>query len=156
MGRIYRVAFENVAVAAAQDMISVYGAAGKMLRILHRWVGATNTTIPNAQMLAIRERFLPATVTAGSGGGGGTVVKVDQGDAAASFTARINDTVKATTSGTAQVLFETGVHIFNGYDDETDSPYPVGPSEAYVFELLSTVNGPVNLSGGVTVEEIGG
>lgn len=156
MGRIYRVTFEQVAVSAAQDLFEIKGAAGKMLRILHRWVGSTDTTLPTAQMLALRERFLPATVTDGSGGSTPTPQKTDPGDAAASFTALANNTTKATTNGTAVILWESGVHIYNGYDDTLEAPYPIGPSEAYVMELLSTVTGTVHLSGGVEVEEIGG
>lgn len=158
MGRIYRVTFEQVSVSAAQDLIFIPGATGKMIRILHRWVGSTDTTIAAAQMLSLRERFLPATVSVGSGGTTGiTPTKTDPGDATSSVsTAATNNTSKATTSGTPLVLWENGVHIFNGYDGDLDAPYPIGPSEAYVFELLSSVSGTVHLSGGVEIEEIGG
>jgi hypothetical protein len=158
MGRIYRVTFDNVSVAAPQDLVFIPGAAGKMVRILHRWVGSTDTNIATAQMLQLRERFLPTTVTPGSGGTTGiTPSKTDPGDAVCSIaTAATNNTSKATTSGTAVVLWTDGVHVFNGYDDTLDAPYPIGPSEAYVFELESTVSGTVHLSGGVEFEEIGG
>ncbi len=158
MGRIYRVTFDNVAVTAAQDLIFIPGATGKMYRVLHRWVGVTDTTIVTAQSLQLRERFLPATVTPGTSGTTGiTPSKTDPGDAACSIsTAGTNNTGKATTSGSAVVLWTSGVHIWNGYDDELDSPYPIGPSEAYVFELESTVSGTVHMSGGVEFEEIGG
>jgi hypothetical protein len=156
MSRIYSVTFENVAVSAAQDLLQIKGASGKMLRILRRWVGATDTTIPTAQMLRLRERFLPATVTDGSGGSTPSPIKHDNGDAAASFTALANSTTQATTNGTAAVLYTAGVHIFNGFDDIHDDPPLVGPSQSYVFELLSTVTGTVHLSGGVEVEELGG
>lgn len=156
MGRIYNVTFDNVAVSAAQDLVQIKGAAGKMVRILHRWVGATDTIIPTAQMVQLRERLLPATVSDGSGGSTPTPQKTDLGDSASSFTALANNTSKATTSGTAVQLWTAGAHIYNGYDDTLDAPYPVGPSESYVFELESTLSGTVHLSGGVTVEEIGG
>jgi hypothetical protein len=158
MGRIYRVTFDNVSVSAAQDLVFIPGATGKMIRILHRWVGSTDGNIPTAQMLQLRERFLPATVSLGSGGTTGiTPSKTDPGDSACSVTtAATNNTSKATTNGTAVQLFATGVHIFNGYDDDIDAPYPIGPSEAYVFELESAVSGTVHLSGGVEFEEIGG
>lgn len=158
MARVYRVTFENIAVSAAQDLVFVPGATGKMIRILRRWVGATNTTLVTAQSIQLRERFLPATVTAGTAGTTGiTPSKTDPGDAACSVsTAGTNNTGKATTSSTAVILYETGVHLFNGFEEEWLRPPPVGPSEAYVFELLSTVSGTVNLSGGVEFEEIGG
>lgn len=155
MSRIYSVTFENVSVSAAQDLLQIKGASNKVLRILRRWVGATNTTIPTGQMLRLRERFLPATVTDGSGGSTPTPVKHDQGDAAASFTALANSTTQASTNGSAVILYATGCHIFNGFDDIHDDPPTITPGTSYVFELLSTVTGTVNLSGGVEVEELG-
>ncbi len=156
MPRNYRVLFEAVTVTAPQDLIQISGVAGKLVRPIRAWVKATNTTLPTAQMLETRCRFLPATVTNGSGGTTPTISKVDQGDAAASFTALANNTTKATTSGTAVVLDEGGDHIYAGYDNTFVSRAPIGNSEAFVFELLSTVTGTVNLSGGIEVEEIGG
>lgn len=156
MPRRYKVMFEAVTVSAAQDMIQITGAAGKIVRVLRAWVANTDTTLATAQMLQLRQRFLPATVTAGSGGSTPTISKTDPGDAAASFTALANNTTKATTSGTAILQDEDACHIYSGYDKALLSPCIVGPSEAYVFELLSTVSGTVHLSGGVEVEEIGG
>jgi hypothetical protein len=156
MPRVYKIMFEDVAVSAAQDLVQVKGAAGKIARVVRAWVGATDTTAPTAQQLKIRCRFLPATVTDGSGGTTPTVSKVDPGDAAASITALANNTTKATTSGTAIVLDQAGVHIFSGYDMPFLNRPPIGPSESFVFELLSTVSGTVHLSGGVEVEEMGG
>ena len=155
MSRIYTVSFENVLVSAAQDLIQIKGASNKILRILRRWVNATDTTIPTGQMLRLRERILPATVTDGSGGTTPTPVKHDQGDAAATFTSLANSTTQASSSGTAVVIYATGCHIFNGFDDIHDEPPTVIPTSSYVFELLSTVTGTVHLSGGVEVEEIG-
>lgn len=156
MARIYRIMFEDVAVAAAQDLIQITGAAGKIVRIKHWWWGATNTTAPTNQQIKTRCRFLPATVTNGSGGTTPTISKNDPGDATASLTALVNNTTKATTSGTAIVLDEGGDNIFSGRDIITPNPPVIGPSEAFVFELLSTPTGTVNMSGGVEVEEIGG
>lgn len=156
MPRIYRLGFENVAVTAAQDLVQITGASGKIVRPIRRFVGATDTTIPTSQMLQIRERFLPATVTNGSGGTTPTIYRNDPGDAAASLTALANNTTKATTNGTAIILNEVSAHIFNGFYDDFLNPPVIGPSEAYVFELLSTVSGTVHLSGWVEVEEWGG
>jgi hypothetical protein len=158
MARIYRQSFEGVLVSAAQDLIFIPGStAGKLVKILRRAVGATDTTIPTSQMLQLRERFLPATVTAGTGGTtGATPVKNDPGDATCGITtAGTNNTTKATTSGTAVILWENGVHIFNGFDDPVLNPYPIANGEAYVFELLSVVSGTVHLSGYVEFSEEG-
>lgn len=156
MARAYTVTFENVLVAAVQDLVQINGAAGKLVRIKRIWIGATDTTPPVAQMLSLRARFLPATVANGSGGTAPTPQRFDPGDAAASATALANNTTKATTTGTAAILEENGAHVYTGYDYTFPQAPVIGPSEAFVFELLSTVSGTVNLSGGVTFEEAGG
>jgi len=156
MARQYKVMFEGVLIAAPQDLIQITGAAGKVVRILQVWLGCTDTTLAAGQALQTRCRYLPVTVTAGSGGTTPTISKTDPGDAAASFTALANNTTKATTSGTAIVWDEDGNHLYGGQRTAFNERPPIGPSEAFVFELLSTVTGTVHLSGGVLVEEIGG
>jgi hypothetical protein len=158
MGRIYTITTENVAVSAAQDLVQVIGAAGKIGKLRRVSVGATDTTLPTAQMMDLRCRFLPATVTNGSGGTSPTPQKVDPGDAAASITAKANSTTPATTGGTAALLQGWGVHIYAGLDytfPQASQP-TVGPSESVTFELLSTLSGTVHLTTTVEVEEIGG
>ena len=158
MGRRYSVSTEAVAVSAAQDLLQIKGATGKILRIRSISVGATDTTEPTAQQLELRCRFLPATVTDGSGGTTPTPRPYDAGDSAASFTAKANNTTPATSSGTVAILEEWGVHIANGLIwvfPDAETPI-VGPSESFTFELLSTVTGTVHLSTKATVEELGG
>lgn len=158
MGRRYVVNFGDAGgfnTTVPLDLIQITGAAGKIVLVLKRWVSSTDTSIATTQMLQLRERFLPANVTPGNGSSV-TPAKVDQGDAAASFTALVCSSSKATTSGTAVVLNEDGCHVFNGFREIVDEPWPIGPSEAYVFELLSTVTQPVHLCGGALLEEIGG
>ncbi len=158
MPRSYTVVFDNVTVTAAQDLFQIKGAAGKILKIKRCWVGPTNTTLVTAQSLRTRCRFLPATVTDGSGGSTPTPQKVDPGDAAASFTALANNTTQASSSGTAVVIATSGDHIYAGnrYDFRQGAEPTVGPSESFTFELLSTVSGTVALSGTIEVEEHGG
>lgn len=160
MGRIYRVQFENVSVSAPQDLVQITGAAGKLMKIRRAKWGATNTTAPTNQQISTRCRLLPSTVTVGSGGTTGiTPSKNDPGDAAcSSSTCATNNTAKATTNGTATILEEDGSNVYAGYDHawpEKSQPV-VGPSQAFVFELLSTPTGTVNMSGLVEIEEIGG
>lgn len=156
--RIYTVSSTNVSVSAAQDLCQVIGAAGKTVRIRRLFVGATNTTLVTAQALSLRCRYLPVTVSNGSGGSSPSFLPVDPGDAAASVTAKANNTTPATTNGTAVILENWGVHIFAGLDFTfpADGRPVIGPSESFVFELLSTVVGTVNLSMTVEVEETGG
>jgi hypothetical protein len=156
MPRTYAVTFEEVACSAAQDLIQINGASGKMLRILRQFVSMTDTSPPTNQQFALRSRYLPATVTNGSGGSSPTPQPFDPGDAAASFTAKANSTSKATTNGTASILEENGCNSFAGYDYMFSRPPVIGPSEAFVFELLSSPVGTPHVSGGVWVEEMGG
>ena len=156
MPRTYAVTFEEVACSAAQDLVQIIGAAGKTLRILRQFVAMTDTSPPTNQQLALRSRFLPATVTNGSGGTSPTPRPFDPGDAAASFTAKANSTTQATTNGTAAILEENGCNAFAGYDYMFPRPPIIGPSESFVFELLAAPVGTPHLSGGVIVEEMGG
>jgi hypothetical protein len=156
MPRTYEICFENVLVSAPQDLATVFGAAGKVFRVLRQWLSAVDTTLVTSQSVQLRARFLPATLTNGSGGSVPTPRPPDPGDAAASLSAHTNDTTKTTTSGTATILEENGCHLYQGYDKTFARPPVIGPSEAFVFELLSTPSGTVHLSGGVEVEEMGG
>lgn len=159
MPRIYEVTFENVTVSAAQTLVSLTIAAGvRTVKVKRMRVGATNTSIPTAQMLQIRARLSSATFTVGSGGAAATPRPVDIGDSAATATARVNDTTTGTTTGAFTVLEETGCHIYAGYDfSYPQGREPVfGGAEAFLFELLSTVSGTCAFSGGVTFEETGG
>lgn len=161
MSRPYVLTFEQVTVTAAQDLCTLPGPAAGQFRISRVWVGASDTTAPTNQQLAVRARFLPATVTLGTGGTGTiTPSRVDPGDAACTVTtARTNDaTTKATTSATAVTLYENGVNIFAG-DNKSWPPGKgpiIGSGEALVWELLSTVTGTVHLSGGIEFEAVGG
>ena len=160
MPRQYRVTFENVAISGAtNDLFQIVGAAGKLVRVKRFHWGATDTTLPTAQMVQTRVRFLPATVTNGSGGTTPTPQKIDPGDAAASFTSLANNTTKATTSGTAVVLAESGDHIYSGYDKtwkDEDMPTIGAATESLVLEILSTVSGTVHISGEAECLEYGG
>jgi hypothetical protein len=156
MPRAYSVVFSGVSVTAAQDLFQIIGAAGKTLKVKRIALSDVDTTLPAGQMLQLRARFLPATVSNGSGGSSPTPQPMDPGDAAASFTAKANNTSKATTSGTAVVLYAGGCHLFSGLDYSFTKEPIIGPSEAFVFELLSTVSATCIMSGQVDVEEIGG
>jgi hypothetical protein len=156
MPRIYTVTNTPVAVTAAQDLCEIKGAAGKTLKVRRIECGAVDNTAPSSQMLNFRFRFLPATVTPGTAGTTPTPAKADPGDAAASFTAGMNNTGKATTGGTAVVLWSGSAQVLAGLDYSFINPPVIGPSESGVFELLSTVTPVVTLAVTVTVEETGG
>jgi hypothetical protein len=156
MPRRYRIPMPPVAVAAAQDLWQITGATGKMVRVMRVVLGETDTTPAAAQFFSLRGRYLPGTLTNGSGGSSAVIARTDPGDAAASLTSLLNSTTKATTTGTAAVDMEINCHSYAGLDHVYMAPPLVGPGEAYVVEMLSTVSGTVTLSGYVEVEEMGG
>lgn len=160
IGRRYTLNIPPATVAAPQDLAQFNGAANLMYRIIKMWISCSDTSLATGQSLSLRARRLPATVTNGSGGTGSlTPASLDPGDAACtSNTNLINSTTKATTNGTAVIVWEGNCHLYQGLSwdfEASDMHVFVPPSTAFVFELLSTVSGTVNLSGGVLVEELG-
>lgn len=103
-GRLYVVEFHAVAITAQQDLFYIKPAADKVCFIEQVKLGNVGGTADagdaQEEMLSIEFCYVPATVTAGSGGGAFTPLAIPINDSAAGFTARINDTTKATSSGT--------------------------------------------------------
>src|SRR4051812_25599742 len=135
--RIYMIPFKGVSAASVLTFWQINGAAGKMLRIRRGIISATNTTPPTDQQVQIEGRFLPATVTNGSGGSSVTPA-AEPGDAAASFAARCNDTTRATSNGTIVSSYQGGFNIRMGWgEDFLDDMWPlppIGPSEAFCLD----------------------
>lgn len=133
-GRIYTVSFKAVTLAAVQDLFGIYAGASMAAEIHSVKLGQfTGSTIGSAQ---IRLRKLPATVTSGSGGASVTPASLRTTDAAATVTARVNDTTQATTSGTAADMAD-GWDLPFGYlwmPPEADRPI-IKPSEAFIVSL---------------------
>src|SRR6185437_17035536 len=102
-GRQYVMAFDNITISAVQDMLAVYAGSTKLFAVLYISIGQVTTAgVANQRM---RLRYLPVTVTSGSGGSAGTLNRMRPGDPAATVTGRINDTTQATTNGTAVNLW---------------------------------------------------
>ena len=156
MPRTYSITFKNVAISAAQDLVSLKGSTGKVCKVNRVWLNMNDTTLQNAQGLKLNVKYSSATITLGSGGTAPTPRPYDPGDAAASFTCRVNDTTPATTSGAFVDITPLGGHNYGGvnwnYGDK--GPY-FGLNEGVVFELASTVSGTCTFSGGVEVTEVG-
>jgi len=156
MPRKYSVSFKYVTIAAAQDLVSIRGAAGKVCIVNRVWFAMNDTTLQTAQGLRLNIKTSPATVTLGSGGSAATPRPYDNGDSAATFTARTNDTTKATTSAAFVDLVPDGGHNYGAYIFNFGKDGPVvAEAEGCVFELLSTVSGTCNFSGGMEVTELG-
>jgi hypothetical protein len=153
-GRGYSIQFNNVSVAAVQDLIALYCGANMACELHGVVIGqVTGTTVQN---LRISVKRLPATVTPGSAGSAPTPQKLMRGDAAATATARANDTAVATTSGTAVVLHSDVFNTVNGFQffwPPADMP-TIGPSEAAILSLDGAPSGALVMSGTLYFAEL--
>lgn len=157
MGRMYTMGFNGATLGTSgpQDLLAVYTGSSKIIapRSVNLSPAIGSTTISN---LRIRLRYLPTTVTSGSGGGAGTIARWVAGDAAATATGRINDTTQATTSGTAVDLWDDAWNTINGFlwaPASPNQPPIIGISGAFIVSLDSTPAALV-VSGSVTFEEL--
>ena len=153
-GRIYTMSFQNVTLSAVQDALAVYAGSSRIFAVLSVNLGQiTGTSVAN---LRVRLRYLPSTVTAGSGGSAGTLKPFVAGDAAATVTGRINDTTQATTSGTAVDLWDDVWNTVNGFlwvPPVPSRPPVIGLNGAFIVSLDTAPSSLVS-SGSVTLEEL--
>lgn len=155
IGRVYTVSFDNVAVTAVQDLFGLYVGTAPGSILLHevRLGQISATTVGN---LRVSIRRLPATVSSGSGGSAGTVQPRIFGDAAATMTARINDTTPATTGGTVQTMIADVFNVVNGwlYLPAPDDRILAQRTQAIIVSLLTAPLSSETMSGTAVVEEI--
>lgn len=117
MPRLYTVSFENVAVAASQDLFELTCADDKPIGIVGIIVdnvgGAADAG--DAQEEFLRCLVVRGNATSGSGGSAPTPIPANPSDAAASFTAEANNTTPAST-GTPLTLCPFNVGSRSGAD----------------------------------------
>lgn len=154
-GRLYSVSFAGVAITATQDLFTIIPGATKICAI-HSFELA-QVTKTSVEILRARLRLVPATVTAGSGGSAPTPVPFSSGDAAATFTARANDTTPATSSGTILDLWADQWNLLNGLlwvPPITNRPFVIAPGAAAVLSLGTAPAASITASGTIVVEEL--
>jgi hypothetical protein len=160
IGRLYSVEFHAVSVTAQQDFFYIKPAADKITWIESVNIAASGGTADagdaQEELFDIEIIRLPATVTVGSGGGSFTPTPQAVNDAAAGFTARINDTTKATTSGTATVVWADGMNSRAGwiYLPPPEHTAMVANAQAIVVRLNTTPADAILLSGTALVREL--
>lgn len=160
IGRGYIVEFHNVAITAQQDLFYIKPAADKIciieqIRLSNIGIAA-DAGDAQEELFDVEMCYIPATVTASSGGNSFTPQPLAINDSAAGFTARINDTTKATSSGT----------IVNRDSDgwNTRIPYVwlpapehrvlVANAAAITFRLNSTPTDSITCNGSMIVREL--
>lgn len=160
LGRLYVVEFHAVAITAQQDLFYLKPAADKPIWIEEAHIDVTggNADAGDAQEELYRIELikLPATVTVGSGGSSFTPTPVMTNDAAAGFTARTNDTVVATTSGTALNMDSGGMNSRTEYKylPLPEHRIPFANAQAIVLRLVTTPNDSVLVNGSMLVREL--
>lgn len=160
LGRLYTVAFAAVSVSAQQTLFYIKPAADKICSIEEFRLGvagvAADAGDAQEELYDIELLYLPATVTVGSGGSAPTPAPKQVNDTAASFTARVNDTVKATTSGTAALRM---IDAMNSRIPYIHLPAPehrdlVANAAAIIVNLNSTPGDAVLMNGTMLVREL--
>ena len=163
MSRIYAVPFNGTVTAAGTDtdLWSLQPADDKPIRIRGFKLGQISEVADAGEEgLRITIKRLPATFTVGSGGSSVTAAASmnHSDDTVWGFTARVNDTTVATTSGTAQVLDEFGWNIRNApyevwYPDVQFCPQCV-QAQGLIIRCETTAADDLTFSGVCFVEEL--
>jgi hypothetical protein len=147
MRRIYTVAYQGTLTAAGGDCELFYlkPAADKPIHVRgFRLCQFSEAGDAQEENIRVSILYLPATVTASSGGSAVTPQDTDTtANSTAGFTARCNDTVVATTSGTARTLEELAWNERNNpmeirWYDENEFP-KVANAAAIVIRNQTTV-----------------
>lgn len=160
LGRAYAVEFHNVAITVQQDLIYIKPAADKPVlieEVKFAVVGGTaDAADAQEELLDVELIRVPATVTVGSGGTSMTPNPLATNDAAAGFTARVNDTTKATTSGTLLNLDSDGMNsrIPYYYLPAPEHRPVVANAQALVFRLNTTPADSITCMGKMIVREL--
>jgi hypothetical protein len=161
LGRLYSLNFTNTSVSAQQDFFYVKPAADKICIIESIQIGAAGGTADagdaQEELWDVELIRLPSTVTAGTGGTSVTSPPpMMVNDAAQGFTARTNDTGKATTTGTATVLIADGMNNRIPYIwvPPPEHRVIVANAQAIVFRLNTTPADAILLNGTMLVREM--
>ena len=158
MGRIYSVVFENVSVSAAQDFFEISPADDKPVRILGLQLANVGGTADagDAQEELLRLTIKRGFTASGSGGTTPTPSPLDPNDAAAGFSAEVNNTTPANT-GTALTLFADGINVripYQQYFTPETCPKASQANTTIVVRLEGAPADAVSMSGTLFVEEL--
>jgi hypothetical protein len=152
-GRIYRVSFAGVAVAAAQDLFEIANAAGKII-VLHKVVVGKYVYNAAYAQEDLGIQVVTGYATTGSGGSAATAIP-RPGDAACSATCKTNNTTVA-TSGTPLIKVADTWNLAAGW---LHLPTPedrvfVTSADRLVVRITAP-NASYNMNGYIVFEEIG-
>lgn len=115
MARMYTVSFSAVAVTAAQDFFEITPADDKPVEIVGLFLGQTSDS-GDAQDEQLQISIIRGFTSSGSGGSAPTPAPLKANDAAAGFTAEVNNTTVANT-GTSVNLHQDAWNVRAGYSN---------------------------------------
>lgn len=155
MGRVYSVSSADVSVSATQDLLNLTATANMAFKLL-RFECGQRSLATTWEAKPIRFRRVPATVTAGSGGSAVTPRPYNNGDAAATVTARANDTTAMTSSGTIVDLLTDMFVFFNGFlwVSTPRDEIIIAPSQGLAINMPTAPSGATNISCTAVIEEM--
>jgi hypothetical protein len=112
-GRVYVVPFSAVSVSAAQDLFEISPADDKPVEIVGIELGQSSDS-GDAQDEQLQISIIRGHTTSGSGGSSVTPAPLNPNDAAAGFTAEVNNTTLA-SGGTGVLLPTSCWNVRAGY-----------------------------------------
>lgn len=142
--------FAGVSASAAQDLFYILASSAVPIRLHRLSLSTSGQTSPGNLIISV-QRYT-ATVTAGSGGSSLTAVELSQlSGRAATSTVRANDTTRATTTGSKQVLWAGTMQDLNNLDDVlVPELWPMIPGgDALIVGLEVAPGSAVNLFGAI-------
>lgn len=152
--RVYKTYFDNVTVAAVQDLFSLKAGAANGIE-LHQ-VDLTAGGVTAAAEIRIRLKRAPTTFTQGSAGTTPTIAVADSGESkATAATVHANDTSQGTTSGTMIILgaWQWNVLLPFQYLPPPEDREIIQGGEGLIIDIAATPASTV-VSGYISWEEI--
>jgi hypothetical protein len=153
--RVYKTPFDNVSIAAVQDILSLKAGAANGIEI-HQ-IDLTAGGVNSPAEIRLRLKRLSAVVTQGTGGTALTPGPADSGDTkAATATVRANDTAQATTTGTTTLLgaWQWNVLLPWQYLPAPEDRDVCQAGEAFVLDAPAAPGAAILVSGTVVWREV--
>jgi len=155
MSGIYTVQFNNVAVTAQQDLFDIVAHSSKQCVLLGFGISQSSDT-GDAQEELLQILVQSGATSTGSGGSAPTPSANDGAASAAGFTARVNDTTKA-SAGTILTHYAYSWNERVGMDVILPEQMQIifGAGRRLCVVLNSTPADSITMSGYAVIQEIG-
>ena len=157
--RVYTVEFENVAVAAAQDLFEISPGDDVPVRLLQLELHNVGPDVGDTEEEMLRLKVIRGNATSGSGGSAAAENPIDSTDAAATFASEVNNTTEA-SAGTEVDLWSGGWNVRVPFEktwllfpDADTRPRCDQGDGLIVVRLMEAPGDSVTMSGTLTVAE---